>query len=544
MFETNIRSIKKIPPPQLFIWFLFYFFIFLFLLYNSFNYLDPDLGWHLRVGEQIVKEKSVPTVEYYNYTLNEKTWLDHEWLLNATTFWLYNNFGYIAVNIIFALLIVLILIILNLYIIKNFLYNKQGIIYIFIFQLLGLLAMQSHLGVRMQEFTLFYLLLLLIIIHSYLKNKKTAVLWLLLPLFYIWANTHGSFIVGIIIFLLLSIVKYLEIINKKYNLIHNINFAYSLSPRQLLIFLFFCVLALTTTIFTPYGLKLYSFLSTYTNSFYLDHILEWLPAYSFPFLYYQLIYTALVATILLLLVLFLKTKKRNKEILSINLWQIIITITFLLFAFKSRRHFPLFFIASFPLLIYYTSKHLILPKEKIKLFRNNIILYIFLVSTLLLASFYFFINTNFTNDPFNSPHFCKRYPCAALEYLKTKPEYLETKIFNHYSWGGYLLWQWPEKKLFIDGRFPQYKFAGHTLLEEYYKFYTKDKLADKLDQYDIRLILLPLEKKIEINWFDKYFFGHNEQKINPKNYLKEYLKKSNKWHKVYNDSSSVVYTKI
>ena len=183
------------------IWILFYIFVFVFLLKNSYNYLDPDLGWHLKVGEQILTEKQVPDINYYNYTLYGEKWVDHEWLSNAIMFWLYDNFGYLSLNLLFAFILLLILIIQNVFIQKYFLTphllggncpkdtiennniksknRPKGAGFIAIFQLLGLFAMAPHLGVRVQEITLLNLLLLLIIIYHYQKNKNYKILfWL------------------------------------------------------------------------------------------------------------------------------------------------------------------------------------------------------------------------------------------------------------------------------------------------------------------------------------------------------------------------------
>ena len=536
-----LKNIRKISFLSL-IWILFYLCLFSFLLYNSFNYLDPDLGWHLKVGEQVINEKSVPSFEHYNYTLAGKKWVDHEWLLNAATFAVYDNFGYITLNIIFALLVIIILIILNVYTQKYFLNHKQGITHIMFFQSLGVLAMSPHLGVRMQEFTLLYLLLLFIILNHYAINHKVKTLWWLLPLMLIWANTHGSFLIGVFILLFWITIKVLEIIIKKYNYFENIIFLNYVKLKKLPNFLLFSLLAIVVTLFTPYSLKLYSFLKDYADTFYMKHIAEWLPAYSFPVIYYQLIYAAIIATVLIIVLCSLL--KYNIKKTKLDLWLLALTILFLMLAFKSRRHFPLFFIASFPLTIYYTSKHLIIPEKIFKLFKKNIVLNIFISAALMLVSFYFLANIHFTNTPFSSPNFCRDYPCTAIKYLKSNPEYLKANIFNHYGWGGYMIWQWPGKKIFIDGRLPQYKIAGQTMLEEYYDFFNEEKVAAKLNQYNIELVLLPIIKKVKLNWFNKYILGLNEEKINnSKNYLKEYLGASSQWKNVYNDTNSIIYFK-
>src|SRR6056297_2408799 len=86
-----------------FIWFFFYLFLFVFFLFNSFSYLDPDLGWHLRVGQEIRETVSVPQINHYNYTIEGQGWVDHEWLLDAFVSWVYDSWGYIVLSIFFAL---------------------------------------------------------------------------------------------------------------------------------------------------------------------------------------------------------------------------------------------------------------------------------------------------------------------------------------------------------------------------------------------------------------------------------------------------------
>ena len=85
MNRIFFQVIKKINFQTILL-ILFYILVFSFLFYNSLSYLDNDLGWHLRVGEQIIGEGAVPTFDQFDYTLEGKEWVDHEWLLNLITF--------------------------------------------------------------------------------------------------------------------------------------------------------------------------------------------------------------------------------------------------------------------------------------------------------------------------------------------------------------------------------------------------------------------------------------------------------------------------
>ena len=547
------------------IWLLFYALIFSFLLYNSHHYLDPDLGWHLQVGKQILDEKNLPSDEYYNYTLEGKKWVDHEWPLNIATYWLYNNFGYFYLNLFFALIILAVLIIQNIFVQKCFLKNKgystdktsslppnypRGTGLIMFFQLFGVLAMAPHLGVRMQEITLLNLLLLLIILCQYTQRKNNKILLWLLPLFYFWACVHGGFLIGLLVMLLWLGIKITELIIKKINAFHFIDFTNKLKPKKILLFSYFLLLVIGFTLLTPYGLKLYSFLQEYTNTFYMKNISEWLPFYYWPIQYKQLFYSAIVsATLILLIYTSLKQVKianskldKNNSSSKIDLWPFVLTFFFLLLSFKSKRHFPLLFIVSFPLLIKFYSQHLDLPDKIKTFFKKSLFIKFYLVAGCLLTISSLIIKTNFTTNPFISPPFCKDYPCQAVSFLKNDSRYFNKKIFNNYGWGGFLIWAWPEKKLFIDGRLPQYNYAGHTLLEEYCEFFNKEKTESKLNQYQIKLVLLKINQRIKFNWFEKYILKFDEEKFNsPKNHLKNYLDKTKKWQLVYHDKISRVY---
>jgi hypothetical protein len=58
----------------------------------------------------------------------------------------------------------------------------------------------------------------------------------------------------------------------------------------------------------------------------------------------------------------------------------------------------------------------------------------------------------------------KMFPTGAVEYIKSHPTPLEGRLFNSYSWGGYLIWFLPEDKVYIDGRTDLY---GDEILNEW-----------------------------------------------------------------------------
>ncbi|PIT94521.1 hypothetical protein COT98_03340 [Candidatus Falkowbacteria bacterium CG10_big_fil_rev_8_21_14_0_10_39_9] len=534
------------------IWVLFYILIFALLLKHSYSYLDPDFGWHLKTGEEIINTGQVPHINQTDYTLAGQTWVDHEWLTNATIYWVFINWGYLAINIIFALIPLLTLILLNQFTIKEYTKEKTNIWLFILIDLMGLMAFIPHFGVRMQEITFFCTLLLSLILYYYNKNKNWKVLLWLLPLFYFWANAHGGFLIGWIILLLFWLAKVTEYLLHRFLPWKFIDFKNLLTRAQIRNYILVSLAGLTTTFLIPYGLKLYKFFGTYTNTFYFNHILEWFPQWNYPYVYWQCLYICLIISILLIDWYYIFKKDPEHKL---NIWQSGIVLGFVILATKSRRHFPLLFIISAPWFLAFITNFLEIKPVSFKYFRQqsiNIIIKIFLLLCLTVVPLNILLTTNFVNDPFKS--FCENsylsrkksllFPCQAINIIKTNPQYNQLKLFNNFSWGGFLIWIWPEKQLFIDGRLPQANYEGRSLLEEYWDFFKTNQSESLLEKHQIKMVLLYEDTNLtKLSWWEKNFLFMNEAEFNQKNTLKEYLTNSPKWKLIYADNIAAVYIK-
>jgi len=532
---------------------LFYTLFFVIILKNSLSYLDPDFGWHLKVGEEIYMSKEVPNINHYNYVFSDSDnfWVDHEWLSNLLIYLSYNNLGYLAINIIFALIFLSILIIINNFLIKNLDNNHKLILPLFIIEVFALKGVMPHSGIRIQEISWLFLLLILIITYCFEKKKNNwkILLWLI-PLIYLWANLHASFLLGIVILFLYLIVKITEKIILKYKnkftafITKTFHFENILEKKDLFIYSIIFLLSSLTTLLTPYGIKLFEFLYVYgDNTAYLKKIAEWLPQFSYPFMYWQLFYIGITLSIWLIIFVYNKNKERYKKILTP--WNCALNLLFLILAIKSKRHFPLFFIISLPTLIYfiYTDFKNLLNFGKIKNKLTNILIKIFLIITIILVILSISLKINFRTNAFTS--FCYKYPCQAVNFLKDNQEkYVSYNLFNNYTWGGYLIYVYPEKKLFIDGRLPQKTLKNHSYIEEYYLFTSSEKeiIERKIQEYNIKLFLLSKPEKIKIKFLDKLIFRLKESDFKDSALL-IFLENNPDWIKAYEDEISVIYEK-
>jgi hypothetical protein len=82
----------------------------------------------------------------------------------------------------------------------------------------------------------------------------------------------------------------------------------------------------------------------------------------------------------------------------------------------------------------------------------------------------------------------KHFPVRATYFLRAHPP--AGRLFNHYDWGGYLIWKLhPSTLVFVDGRADLY---GEQLLHEFADTYEfKDGCKQTLQKWGIQTVVLP-----------------------------------------------------
>ncbi|NCD01076.1 hypothetical protein EOL94_03220 [bacterium] len=522
--------------------------IFLLFLKNSFDYLDPDFGWHLKAGENIFINKEVSTENIYNYTIRNSEWINHEWLADLTTFLIYNNFGYITLSLFFAIISTLSVFLLF-KLTKTI--NKQNLhpILFFLLIITSFFIISPNAGVRIQSIGYLNIIILLTLVFSYERKKNKKILFFYPILFLFWANIHASFLFG---FCVLFLYLFLEIIKNSF-LIKFLPFLKKekkLTKKEIKIYLLFFVSSILITLINPFGIKLYSFLFEYKNTAYLKYIQEWLPIFYPQINFFLLFYIGLFFSLLII----------NKDILfknkNIKIFWWILTFITLLMSIKSKRNAYIFLISSFPLvhsLLKETlkEKEKEILKEKInKYFYTNFIKTILFI-VMLLTIFNITLQTKFCKNPF--AFYKNSCPLEAINYIKNNDELKNLTLFNEYGWGGCLIWNWPKKEIFIDGKMPQTKYEDRTIIEEYMNFKEKDKIEEKIEKHNIEIFLIKnpktkLDKKEKETTEEKkhkinFFLKTNEEKDINEIYPYNFLNSSKDWKKIFENKESLIYIK-
>jgi hypothetical protein len=155
---------------------------------------DPDLWWHLRTGQWIADHMAIPHTELFSYTAAGTPWVAHEWLSELIFWVVYHGLGLTVLAVLVALVTWSGLLALA------WLGRQRGAggFAVGVVLLLGAKAMQPVTGARPQMFTFALLCWTLLLLQSHLSRGGRRV-WLLVPVFLLWANLHAGFAVGLAI---------------------------------------------------------------------------------------------------------------------------------------------------------------------------------------------------------------------------------------------------------------------------------------------------------------------------------------------------------
>lgn len=476
--------------------------------------LDPDFGWHLALGKEMVANKElIHNFTGYNYFENVKI-IDHQWLSDILLYLGYHHIGYWFLALIFFAITLLIFILLY----RLLLHAKTSPSVAGIVVTLAILCSSIvFCGVRLQ-----YLLLLAAVLLPYVFKTVRSFRLRLLYYFLIFAlgcNLHGGFLT------LTPIPFFLELSQLKFG---------KLERKKSLISLFIlCAVLVLSFCTSPYGIEYWKYILTYlTDTYYRSHISEWLPIYVYPLYWAQVIFP-------LSLILFIFTVDKYWK--KINKIELLMLAIFLYLGVTSIRAFPIFVLLVAPYLAGGLGDLLSLLKADLSKVKYTTSIFIFLLLIYLATSI---TQTNFEKDIFDLD---KSYPKEPLAYLSENPPE-NGNIFNDYGWGGYQTWTHPELKTFIDGRNPAIIAADNkSFLQIYTEFFSDDdkQIELSLVKYNISTVILQKQGITTFSKFDRIIYekigGINLNDLNKENNLLLYLEKNDTWDKVYSDDNSNIW---
>src|SRR3972149_5939673 len=154
--------------------------------------LDSDLWWHLRAGEATWQSGKPILTDIFSHTRAGTPWINHSWLSQVGIYLLYRVGSYLMLSATVAILATL----------------SMGLVYIQMEVSLILRAFLILLATpvaalvwsprpQMASLVLFGVLAYLLYLY---KWRQRDYLWVCVPLFVLWSNLHGGYVLGLLLF--------------------------------------------------------------------------------------------------------------------------------------------------------------------------------------------------------------------------------------------------------------------------------------------------------------------------------------------------------
>lgn len=444
--------------------------------------LDPDFGWHLQMGK-LIAEHGIPKTDPFSYTMPSFHFIDHEWLSDLLLYKLYTIGSYTLLTILFALCAGSAVVIATAS--HRPLHSLAAALAVWVILL-------PYIGVRLQVVTwLMFAIFVRIICTDSLWKKYRYFLPLVIVL---WVNLHAGFALGIG---LICLKAFIDLVTP-----------YTKLARLDTVLI--AGLSILASFINPYTIHIWLEIWRTIGDAYQNHIIiEWLPLYANP----SVVNTAFLA---IMLFFYVRLRKVTGHLPKIAL------ILLFLASIHSTRHLPLLALASGILLL---QSELPAGEPDAKLFPISQIVGLIALASIGAWTLHgkFIEARNWRED--------QSYPKLAIDYLGAHPS--GGQIFNEYDWGGYLIWQYPEKKVFIDGRMPAWRNYRHVAGESDWV------LHDFMDILDGTLKFDGVADKYNI---DTVLIRASRTTDSPRA-LVDQLEQSH-WSRVYSDQAAVVFRKI
>jgi len=446
---------------------------------------DPDLWWHLRIGQIIWTNRAIPRTDLLSFTTGQHPWVDSEWLSQLSIYIAWRAGDYAGLMLWLCLtaaaLLVTEYVLCSLYC-GNAKVAFLGALVTWFFATVGLAIRPQMLG-----FTL--LVCELLILHLG-RSRDRRWFNLLPPLFAVWVNSHGSFFLGMIVLALVLATGWLDVTA---GLLQSRPF--ELAQRKTL--LRAAALSVAALFANPVGIELlaYPLRTIFDSRLQLDAVTEWQKLSFDDVRAFGLLG---LAGVILLIALVRRTVLYIDE-------AALLAMAFGMAILHQRLLFAWGIVAA-PILCRQLAD-VWEPQTRERILLNSI-----LICGLLGVAFAAFPPQDALVSQVNRGN-----PVGAVDFIRRS--HLTGRILNEYVYGGFLSWALPEQKVFIDGRADVYAWTG--VFADYGRWAT---LRDdpNLLLYKYRIDFCLLSKAAPLARMMSYLPG---------------------WSKRYSDSQSVIFAR-
>jgi hypothetical protein len=468
--------------------------------------IGADTYWHLRVGDWILSEGTLPTADPFSLTRLGADWIYPGWLAQIALFAVYQVLGFPGLNLLTALVVSTSF---------GFVWmamEGKALLRAFVL-LLAATASAVYWSARPHIFTLLFSAVTLWALARF-RRDGSRIIWLIPVITVIWANVHGGFIIPILLIVLEIAALLFELLLPRLRIAigrygskveEGVDTGRAATPSnesehveslgaegsstvgrqksalgRLKTLSGVGLASVAAVLINPFGIEMLAYpLRTVSIGVLQDYIQEWQSPN-----FHQLEVQPFLWLLLLVLASMAISKKRATPIELIHVG------VFAYLGFLAARNVPLFTLVAAPVL----SRHLDailaqwLPSRSVdqelspRLTRPlNVILLVLLALVALIKG------TQPLSHQFNEQVIKESMPTEAVDYIQTSQP--EGPLLNSYNWGGYVLWRLhPEYLSFVDGRTDLFDDA---ILEEYLDIWRgTEGWQASLNKWGIKTVLI------------------------------------------------------
>ncbi|MBM3144540.1 MAG: hypothetical protein FJ010_06115 [Chloroflexi bacterium] len=439
--------------------------------------VDTDTWWHLRAGQWIIENRAAPQQDPFSYTRLGERWQYPGWLVEVPMVVIYQAFGPGGLNIWTAAMVALTFGFVWMTLTGGEFLRAFAII-------LAAAASGVYWAARPYLVTFLFAAVYLWVLEDGRRTAdggpQSAVgrrwssgrLWLLPLLMVVWANSHGGFAMG---FVLWGVYFVDALVRWRAEMFEHANVR-TLAIVGSLMVVGVCI--------NPSGLAMLLYpIKTVGIGVLQDFIQEWQPPNFHerqvqPFLWLLLLTFGAVGA----------SRRR------IFLTDFLLASGFVYLSLRAGRNIALFALAAPMVLTRHAAPWLQEAGERLGIRgfaqppvrtsqRQSILNWILLVALILAVG----VKSSLVIPRSASEaYFEETLPVSAVVFLRE--EWPEGRLFNSYNWGGYLTWALPEYPVFVDGRTDLY---GDELIGQWVQVVQAEEgWQEVLDEWDVGVILL------------------------------------------------------
>jgi hypothetical protein len=418
---------------------------------------DPDIWWHLRNAEILLSTHHFIRADTFSFTVNGQPWIDPEWLAEIPYYLgmkLWGERGLFLVMLIAVELIIAGVLLLC--------YRRTGDAKAaFLATWVAVLFASINIGPRTILFGWLCFIAEMLILEAYRKGHDH--LWWLAPLFVLWINLHGSWMIGLAFFALFIASG---LVGGAWGSIE----ATRWTPQQLRKLAVVCGVSIAMLFINPYGWRLvvYPLDLIFRQRLNVAVVEEW---QSVDFQSFHGVLLFIVVAFMLVVTL---ARRRT--------WPLHELLFALLAFYSATTHKRFLFLAGIivcPMLAVELAGAVFAPYERDK---NKPWL-----NALVMAGFCAFAILHFPASATLRAAEEQHFPSGALAALNRCC--MQERLLNRYEWGGYLIWNARDIPVFLDSRTDIFEY--HGVLADYLSALSLNDSLAILDHYHIDSVLLP-----------------------------------------------------